>query len=70
MAYIPVMAKAQMFKKAEPDKSAYQAEQDKIHANMLRLKAERLAREAAAPPAPPPEPKVPKARKKTINTGS
>lgn len=41
--------------------TSYQAEQVAINKNMLRLRAERLAREAMEPPVPA---AVPKARKK------
>lgn len=68
------MAKDPNFKKMEAEKgiAAYQAEQAKVHNNMLRLKAERLAREAAAAAEPVPEPKAKpsKARKKAVSTGS
>ena len=69
-AYIWSMAKGPIFRKQEADKSAYQAEQARIHNNMLRLRAERLAREASAPKEPLAEPvKRTKARKKVIHTG-
>jgi hypothetical protein len=51
--------------------ASYEAERAATHANMLRLRAERLAREAANPPeGKPPEAKPvalkPKLRKKII----
>jgi hypothetical protein len=42
----------------------YRARQAAAHANMLRLRAERLAREAANPPEISPEPAKPKIRRK------
>ena len=48
--------------------AAYKASEAAVHANMLRLRAERLAREAAAPPAPPPETAKAKPRKKIVRT--
>ena len=49
---------AQKLAEASKGYASYQAEQAAIHANMLRLRSERLAREAAKPPeANPPEAK-------------
>jgi hypothetical protein len=42
----------------------YRAKQAAAHANMLRLRAERIAREAANPPEISPEPAKPKTRRK------
>ena len=44
----------------------YRAKEAAKHANMLRLRAERLAREAAGPPESKPEPVRPKPRRKII----
>ncbi len=46
--------------------AAYRAREAAKHANMLRLRAERIAREAANPPGINPEPEKPKSRRKTI----
>jgi len=44
----------------------YRSKEAAKYANMLRLRAERLAREEANPPEVKPEPAKPKARKKII----
>jgi len=46
--------------------AAYRAKEAAAHANMLRLRAERLAREDAGPPEAKIEPAKPKLRKKII----
>ena len=46
--------------------AAYRAREAATHANMLRLRAERLARERASPPDAASEPAKPKPRKKII----
>jgi hypothetical protein len=46
--------------------ASYRAEQAAAHANMLRLRSERLAREAANPPEAKPVAAKPKVRKKII----
>ena len=72
MADTPIeKSPAQKLAEASEGHASYQAEQAAIHANMRRLRAERLAREAAKPPeANPPEAKPvaskPKLRKKII----
>ena len=55
-------------KLAEPSEgvAAYRAQEAANHANMLRLRAERLAREAANPPEAKPVEAKPKVRKKII----
>jgi len=46
--------------------AAYRADEATIRANMLRLRAERLAREAANPPEAAPVAEKPKVRKRII----
>jgi hypothetical protein len=46
--------------------AAYRAREAAAHANMLRLRAERLAREGAGPPEAQIEPAKPKQRKRII----
>ena len=46
--------------------AAYRAREAAAHANMLRLRAERLAREDAGPPEAQVEPVKPKQRKRII----
>jgi hypothetical protein len=46
--------------------ASYQAQEAAKHANMLRLRAERLAREAANPPPEPKPLREPKKRKRVI----
>jgi hypothetical protein len=46
--------------------AAYRAREAAAHANMLRLRAERLAREDAGPPEAQVEPAKPKQRKRII----
>lgn len=46
--------------------AAYRAREAAAHANMLRLRAERLAREDAGPPEAQIEPAKPKQRKRII----
>jgi len=46
--------------------AAYRAKEAATHANMLRLRAERLAREGASPPEAKIEPVKPKLRKRII----
>jgi hypothetical protein len=58
--------KAQKQADASDGFAAYQAKEKATHANMLRLRTERLAREAANPPDQKPVTAKPKARKKTI----
>jgi hypothetical protein len=55
-------------KRAEASEAVadYRAREAAAHANMLRLRAERLAREAANPPETKSEPVKPKARRKII----
>ncbi|MBV8696824.1 hypothetical protein [Bradyrhizobium sp.] len=48
--------------------AAYRAKEAAAHANMLRLRAERLAREGAGPPEAKSEPPKPKARKKIVRS--
>ena len=69
-AYIFGMAqdpfkKAQKQAEASDGVAAYQAQEAAKHANMLRLRAERQAREAANPPEDKPVAK-PKARKRIM----
>jgi len=46
----------------------YRAKEAATHTNMLRLRAERLAREAANPPETSPEPAKPKPRRKIVRS--
>ena len=48
--------------------AAYRAKEAAAHANMLRLRAERLAREGAGPPEAKTEPAKSKPRKKIIRS--
>ena len=57
---------AQKLAEASEGYASYQAEQAAIHANMRRLRAERLAREAANLPEAKPVASKPKLRKKII----
>ena len=70
MARNPPLKKSPAQKQAEAAEglAAYKASQAAVNANMLRLRAERLAREAENPPEA--EPKVAKAkpRKQTVRT--
>jgi hypothetical protein len=56
---------AQKLAEATEGFAAYQAKETAAYTNMLRLRAERLAREATNPPETEPAAK-PKSRKKTI----
>jgi hypothetical protein len=56
----------QKLAEASEGMAAYRAKEAAKHANMLRLRAERLAREAAEPPAIEAEPVKQKSRKKTV----
>ena len=68
MARDPLQKKSPAQKQAEAAEglAAYKAGEAAVNANMARLRAERLARQAANPP----EPEVPKTkpRKKTVRT--
>lgn len=70
MARDPLLKKSPAQKQAEAAEglAAYRASEAAVNANMLRLRAERLAREAESPPEA--EPKAPKAkpRKKVVRT--
>ena len=67
MADTPIeKSPAQKLAEASEGHASYQAEQAAIHANMLRLRSERLAREAANPPEAKPVASKPKLRKKII----
>jgi len=57
---------AQKQAEASEGYTSYQAQEAAAHANMLRLRAERLAREAANPPEAKPVEEKPKVRKKII----
>ncbi len=56
----------QKLAEASEGMAAYRSREAARHANMLRLRAERIAREAANPPAAQGEPEKPKVRKKII----
>lgn len=60
---------AQKQAEASDGYASYRAEQEATRANMLRLRAERLAREAANPPEAEPVAAKPKQRKKIIRKG-
>ena len=67
MADTPIeKSPAQKLAEASEGQASYQAEQAAIHANMRRLRAERIAREAANPPEAKPVASKPKLRKKII----
>ena len=67
MADTPIeKSPAQKLAEAWEGHASYQAEQAAIHANMRRLRAERLAREAANPPEAKPVASKPKLRKKSF----
>jgi len=66
MADTPDKSPAQNLPEASERYASYQAEQAAIHANMRRLRAERIAREAANPPEAKPVASKPKLRKKII----
>lgn len=70
MARDPLLKKSPAQKQAEAAEglAAYRANEAAVNANMLRLRAERLAREAANPPEAPPEPAKAKPRKKVVRT--
>jgi hypothetical protein len=54
----------QRLAEAEEGIASYRAREAATYTNMLRLRAERLAREAAGPPAAKPEVTKPRPRKK------
>ena len=60
---------AQKQAEASEGYASYRAGQEATRANMLRLRAERLAREAANPPEATPAAAKPKPRKKIIRKG-
>ena len=57
---------AQRHAEASESYASYRAEEEAAHTNMLRLRAERLAREATNPPEGKPAVVKPKLRKKII----
>jgi hypothetical protein len=70
MARDPLQKKSPAQKQAEAAEglAAYKASEAAVHANMLRLRAERLARQAETPAEAEPKVAKAKSRKKVVRT--